>query len=95
MFVATAGIEKLIGVAGQIAQALHFVFHGMRVDDVHNDGDAMAVGRVDEQFQLFRGAEARGSGKERADMIAEAAIVGMFLYGHDLNAVVAVGDDSG
>jgi len=28
-------------------------------------------------------------------MIAEAAIVGMFLYGHDLNAVVAVGNDSG
>ena len=57
MLVAIAGIEELVGVAGEVAESLDLVFHGVRVDDVHNDGDAVLMGLVDERFQFLGRSE--------------------------------------
>ena len=43
MFVTIARIEELVGVAGQVAQPFNLVFHGMRMNDVHDDGYAVAM----------------------------------------------------
>ena len=95
MFVAVAGVEILVGVARQVAQSLHLVLHGVRMYDVHDDGYAGGVGRVDQGFQFLGRAEAAGRSEERTDMIAERAIVWVLLDGHHLNAVVAFLDNAG
>ena len=64
MLVAVTGIEILVGVAGQVAQSFHLVLHGMGVYDVHDDGNAVLVGRVDEFLQFLGCAEAAGGGEE-------------------------------
>ena len=94
VFMSLARIEELVGIACKVAQSLHFVLHCMRVDDVHNNGNAMLVGLVDERFQFFGCSKTRRGRKERADMIAETAIIGMFLYGHYLYAIVSVFDNA-
>ena len=53
MLVSVAGIEILVGVAGQVAQAFHLVLHGVRVDDIHHHGYSHLVGCVDERLQLL------------------------------------------
>ena len=58
MLVAVAGIEELVGVAGQIAQSLHLVFHGMGVYDVHNHGHALSVRFVNQLLEFFGRSEA-------------------------------------
>ena len=90
MLVAVALIEELVGVAGEVAQALNLILHGMRVYDVHDDGNAHLVGGVNHLLQVLRRAEATAGSEEAADVIAKGAIVGMLLDSHDLNGVVAV-----
>ena len=89
MLMTVAGIEILVGVAGKIAQTLDFVLHGMRVNDVHDDGNALGMGRIDKGLQLLGCAETARRGKERTHVVAEGAVVRVLLYGHNLNAVVA------
>lgn len=48
VFTPSARIEVLAGVTGKVAQAFHFVLHGMGVHDIHNHGDAPFMGLVDE-----------------------------------------------
>ena len=57
MLVAVARIEELVGVASEIAQALDLVLHGMRVDDIHDDGNTHLVGGINHLFQVFGGTE--------------------------------------
>ena len=66
----------------------------MAVHDVHDDSDACGVGGVDEFLQLLGGTETRAGSEETADVVSEAAVVGVLLDGHDLDAVVAILDDS-
>src|SRR3712207_2138187 len=90
MFMAVAGIEILVRITGQIAQSLHFVLHGMRMYNIHDDRHTRLMGRVDKLFQLLRGAKTAGWREERADMIAERPIIRMFLNSHHLNTVISV-----
>ena len=94
MLATVALIEILAGVAGKVAQALHFVLHGMRMHDVHDDGQSQLMCLVDELLQLLRRAETAGRGEEARHMIAETAIIGMLLYGHNLDAVITVGGNA-
>ena len=94
MLVTVAGIEELVGVATKVAQAFHLVLYGMRVNDVHNHGHAILVSRVNEFLQFFGSSETARRCKERRDVIAKRAIIGMFLYSHHLNAVVSILDDT-
>ena len=86
---ARPGEEVLRRVAGQIAQPLVLVFDSVAVDQVHDDGKAHAVGVVDEMLQLVGGAETAGRGEEVGHVVAETAIVGMLLDGHDLDGIVS------
>ena len=95
VFAPSARIEILAGVTGKVAQAFHFVLHGVGVHDVHNHGNAHFMCLVDESFQFLRRTETAGSCKETRYMIAETSVVRMFLYGHDLYAVVPIGSDAG
>ena len=62
----------------------------MTLHEVHNHGNAQAVGFVNELLEFIGCAESAGGCKEVGDVIAETAVVGMLLNGHHLNAVVAV-----
>ena len=95
MLSAVALVEVLAGVAGKVCQAFHLILHSMAVHDVHDDSKAHAVRLVDEGFQLVGSAETGARSKEAADVVAEAAVIGMLLDGHYLNAVVAIGSHSG
>ena len=90
MFVTVTGIEELIGVAAEIAEAFHFVLDGMAVDDIHDNRQPHFMGGVNELLQIFRRTAAAARGKEGADMVAEAAVIGVLLNRHNLNAVIAV-----
>ncbi len=94
MLMTVAGIEELVGVASQIAKTFHLVLHGMRVHNIHDDGNTVLVGGIDEFLQLVGSAETAGGSKERAHMIAERAIVRMLLDSHHLNTVIAILDDT-
>ena len=58
VLMAVTGIEELVGVSCQIAKALDLVFHGMRVYNIHDDGNAHFVGCVNHFLQFLRGSEA-------------------------------------
>ena len=65
----------------------------MRVNQVEEDTQAHPVGGVDQFLQLLRRAEARRDRIKIAHVIAEGAVVGVLLNGHELDGVVAqVGD---
>ena len=92
MFAAVAGIEKLVRVAGIVSQAFYLIFHGMAVNEVHDDRDARLVSSIDELFQFIRSTKTAGSSKEGADVVTEAAVVRMFCDSHNLNTVVSIGN---
>ena len=94
MLMAVTRIEKLVRITGKITQALDLILHGMRVDDIHNDGNALLMRGIDEGFQFLRSAKPARRSKERTHVIAKTTIVRMLLDGHDLHAVVAVFHDS-
>ena len=71
VFATLATIKILTGVAGKKSESLVFVLHGMAMDKVHDDADALTVSFVDELLELLGGTEAAGGGKETADMVAE------------------------
>jgi len=58
VFAAVVSVKKLVGSAVETSQSLDFVFHGMGVNDVHDDGDTVSMGFVDKVFQLVGSAEA-------------------------------------
>ena len=70
------------------ADTLPFVLHGVGVDDVEDDGDAHAVGRVEELHQLLGGAEAERRREEVGNLVAERPIVRVLLDGHKLYRIV-------
>ena len=92
---AFAGVEVLVGGSVEAGEAFGFVFNGVGVDEVDDDGDAGLVAGVDEVFEFFGGAEAGGGGEEAGDVIAEGGVVGVFDDAHDLEGVVAGVDDAG
>ena len=93
VFAAAARIEELVGVTSIVAEAFDFVLYGVAVDKVHNDSDACLMGCIYELLELVGGAEAAGGGEEGADMVTEAAVVGVLLDGHNLDAVEACVDE--
>ena len=53
------------------------------------------MGRINQGLQLLGVTIATGHGEEAADVVAEAAVVGVLLHGHQLHTVVALGLDAG
>ena len=88
-------VEIEVVRAIEAAKAFQLVLHGVAVHDVHDHGDAHLVRLVDQLFQLVGRTETGRGGEEAAHMIAEGAIVGMLLDGHDLDGVVAILGDAG
>ena len=91
---ALAGVEVLVAGAVEVVEALGEVLDGVGVDDVQQDGEAEAVGGVDEVLEVLGRAEARGRGEEVRDVVAEGAVVGVLLDGHELDGVVAGAGDA-
>ena len=83
-----AGIEVQMVGAVEVREALGLVVHAVAVDDVHHHGDALAVRVVHQALELFRRAETGAQGVEIGHLVAEGAVVGMLLQGHDLEGVV-------
>mmetsp|Transcript_144070 Transcript_144070/g.461197 ORF Transcript_144070/g.461197 Transcript_144070/m.461197 type:complete len:303 (-) Transcript_144070:70-978(-) len=82
-----------VGVA--VVRAIHLceAIQGVRrrvgVHEVHQHHNAQAVGGIDHQFELLRGALPAGRSEEGRDVVAEAAVVRVLGNGHELHAVVA------
>ena len=89
MLATATRIEELAGVAAEIAQTFHFVLDGVALHKVHDDGNAHGVCLVNELLELFGSTETARCCEETAHVIAEAAIIGMLLQSHNLEAVVA------
>ena len=83
--------EVLTWVAGKVCQAFHLVLHCMAMNNIHHYSNAHAVSRINQRLQFVGRAEATAGSKETAYVVTETAIIGMLLYGHNLNAVVTVG----
>ena len=83
-----SGIEVQVVGAVEVREALGLVVHAVAVDDVHHDGDALPVSIVHQALELFRRTEAGAEGVEIGHLIAEGAVIGMLLQGHDLEGVV-------
>lgn len=64
MFAARVAVEILVVAAVEASESFHLVFYGVGMHDVHNHGNAAAVGVIDETFQLVGRAEAARSGVE-------------------------------
>ena len=90
VFTPTPGVKVLVIRSVEATEAFGFVLDRVAMHDVHDHSQAERMGVVDEVLQLFRGAEARGSGEETADMIAERAVIRVLLNGHDLDGVVSI-----
>ena len=91
MLAATVAIEVKVVATVETAKALHFVLHGVRVHDVHYHGNAHLVRLVDELFQLVGSAETARCSIETRHMVAKRAVIRVFLYGHYLYCVIAIG----
>ncbi len=84
-----AAVEVQVIRSVKIGQALQRIFHTVAVDNIHDDGDALAVGVVHQGLELLRGTKTRAEGKEIAHLIAEGTVIRMLLQGHDLQGIVA------
>ncbi len=82
-------VEIQIVRAVKFRQTFQGVFHAVAVYDVHDDGNAFAMGVIHQGLEFLRGAEAGAQGEEIAHLIAEGTIIRMLLQGHDLQGVVA------
>ena len=59
------------------------------MDNVEDNGNALAVGSIDEFLELFGSAEARRGCEEVGHLVAERAVIGMLLHGHQLYHIIA------
>ena len=84
-----AGMEVLPVSAVELRQPVALVGDGMGVYKVHYDAQPHSVRSIDQRLEVVRRAEARRRGEEGAYVVAEAAVVGMLHYGHQLHRVVA------
>ena len=87
--VALSGFEVLPAAAVKVIEPLGHVFDGVTVHDIEQHADAQPVRGVDEVFEILGRAEAVAGGEEGGDVVAEGAVVGVLLHGHELHEVVA------
>ena len=92
---AFTGVKILIGGAVEAREPFVFVFDGVGVNEVDDDGNTGLMSGVDELFELFGGSESGGGGEEVGDVIAERAVVGVFHDAHELDGVVSGLNDAG
>ena len=62
----------------------------MRMNNIHNYGNAERVCFVYKRFQFFRCAESAGGSEETGNVVAERAIVWVLLDSHNLDCIVSV-----
>lgn len=92
---ATGSVMKEAAVGAiELVQTVLDVLGGVRVDHIEQHIQAVRVGYVDHPFQLLWISVATGGSIEAGHLVAEASVVGVLHYGHDLDAVVALAFDS-
>ena len=89
MLTTRSRIEILVRITGKVTQTFHFVFHRMRMDNVHNNGNTHLMSSINQRFQFVGRTKAGRSSKETGYMIAKTTIIRMLLNGHNLNTVIA------
>ena len=94
MLVAVARIEELVRVSAEVAKTFHLVLHSVTVNYVHNHCDAVLMSSIYEFLEFLGGSETTAGSEERTYVVTERAVVRMFLDSHNLDAVIAVGDDT-
>ena len=67
----------------------------VRVDEIHDDGQAQLVCAANQSFQFFGRSEARRRCEKVRYVVAERTVVGVLGYGHQLHGVVAVARNDG
>src|SRR5574344_1011146 len=88
------GIEILIRITCNITKTFHFIFYSMTMDNVHDHGYTMLMGRINKFFEFFGSSETTGCCEKTTHMVTKTSIIRMFLNRHYLNAIVSVLDDS-
>lgn len=93
MMTPRAGVEETRVRPVELVQPVQNVFTRVRVDDVQQDEYSQFVSSVDEPLELLRRAVAARSGVEARHLIAEAGVIRVLHYGHQLDGVVALSHD--
>ena len=94
MLAAAVAVEVLVVASVETSESLHFIFHGVTVDYIHDHGNTQLMGTVDKALQILGSAETARRSIETRHMIAERTIVRVLLDSHDLDGVVAVLGDA-
>ena len=95
MLTTVALVEVLAGVAGKVSKTFVLVLYSMAVDNVHDDGNSQFMSAVNERLQFLGGSTTAAGGKETADMVTKTSVIGMFLDGHNLDAVISAFGNTG
>ena len=90
-----AAVEVQVVAAVELGEALGHVVYAVTVHDIHDDGDSLSVGVVHQGLELLGRTETGTQCEEIAHLIAERAVIGVLLQGHDLDGVVAQFLDAG
>ena len=80
--------------AVEASETFVLVLYGVAVHYVHNHGYASRMCGVHQCLELLGRAETARRSEEVADMVAERAVIRVFLNGHNLYGVIAVGCDA-
>lgn len=87
-------VEVEVVTAVEHVQAVKHILRSVTVNNIQEDGDAHAVGSVDELLQLIRQTVATACGEEAVDLVAETGVVCVLHDRHELDDVVAQMMDS-
>ena len=89
MMAALPGQEIHASGTVKIIQTFRLILHGMGMHHIQQHGDVQAVRLVNQVLQILRRAETGGRSEKGGNVIAEGAIIGMLLDGHQLDGIVA------
>ena len=89
MLASRALVEELIDRSVKLVYSVGGILDRVRVNEIEKHGKSHRMRFVDKLFKLPRRSVARGCCKERRDLIAERAVIGMLHYRHYLKRVVA------
>ena len=88
VFAAPAVMEILVTCSVEVAQSFQLILDGMAVYQVHDHMHSATMHIVNQRLQFVRRAETTAGSKEIRYMVSETSVVGVFLDGHNLDAVI-------
>lgn len=94
MFSATAVMEEASVRSIELIQSVLNVLAGVGMNDVEHHEQSVLVRGVNHVLEVVGRTESRRSRKEAGDLVTKGGVVGVLHYGHNLDGVVALANNS-